>query len=41
MTHMYGIAQEMTCRQRGSKPSPEPMLACRQLDPEEQIWVKF
>ena len=31
----------MTCYLFGNKPSPEPMLTYCQLDPEEQILVKF
>ena len=31
----------MACRLFGTKPLPEPMLTYCQLDPEEQIAVKF
>ena len=35
------LVQIMACRLFGAKPLPEPMLTYYQLDPKEQISVKF
>ena len=39
--HVCVIEQVMAYRLLGTKPLPEPMLACCKLDPEEGISVKF